>query len=783
MAEVIDSLAIEIVADDRFTKIAEGVLKTVDKLEKGTAKNNKEVNANTKQTKENTKAQEKLEAQQKRNAKAAENLIDAISGFTKALGVLGGMILAGTGFDRLVKDMAAANLELENTSKNLGMSSQSLSAWRGVAKATGGTAEGMTGYLNSLSGSLTRLAMQGDVSILPFFEALGISVLDGAGKARNLEAIMLDLSDKFSQMDRGQAYSLASQMGIDDDTFNTLVQGRKALEELLSKQAQVYKSNEQDLETSRKLTASVSMLNQQFDGLKLMIANAAMPALLKISGLTEKWFDYLNQNENLVKGVVLGIAGAIGTVLLPVLLKGAMAGTAFIAPFLPAILIVAALGTAFGLLYDDYKTWAEGGNSLFNWGVLIKWFDKANFSVENFMDGIADLIGGYKDWSDLAADAGSWLKLKGFIKDGRISVDSLSDGFKNLGKDIVEYLMPVFDRLLGVLLKIIRLDFEGAWDDTKKLGSDAVDWTLDTAKEAWNDLSNWWDGVEERTPGAIDKIAGINKDSPYSISSNLKNGNIINRSTLTDTQELFARAVSHGEGNYNSVNRGLVNGKNLGSYEEDLSKITINEILSRNKLSINDPRRMNAVGRYQIINSTLQEQIKKLGLSGNELFTPEMQDKLFLSLIPNTAKSYMDGKHNDKNSALTSLAKVWASIGVPVAMQGHKRWVEAGESYYAGDGGNKSNKDSIRLVSLALDSSRRVRIGDAPISSNALSNVQSMQSVAQSQNITNTPKAEVVVNGGIHVQSSASTISGTVSDATDAIASRAGTMLFNYGVQ
>lgn len=192
---------------------------------------------------------------------------------------------------------------------------------------------------------------------------------------------------------------------------------------------------------------------------------------------------------------------------------------------------------------------------------------------------------------------------------------------------------------------------------------------------------------------------------------------------------------------------------------------------------------MNAVGRYQIINSTLQEQIKKLGLSGNELFTPEMQDKLFLSLIPNTAKSYMDGKHNDKNAALTSLAKVWASIGVPVAMQGHKRWVEAGESYYAGDGGNKSNKDSIRLVSLALDSSRRVRIGDAPISSNALSNVQSMQSVAQSQNITNTPKAEVVVNGGIHVQSSASTISGTVSDATDAIASRAGTMLFNYGVQ
>lgn len=76
----------------------------------------------------------------------------------------------------------------------------------------------------------------------------------------------------------------------------------------------------------------------------------------------------------------------------------------------------------------------------------------------------------------------------------------------------------------------------------------------------------------------------------------------------------FAKAVSSGEGNYNSVNRGLVNGKNLGAFETDLSKMTINEVLARNKLKAGDKNRMNAVGKYQIIASTMKGLVKQMGL-------------------------------------------------------------------------------------------------------------------------------------------------------------------------
>ncbi|HDL3294351.1 TPA: peptidoglycan-binding protein LysM, partial [Mannheimia haemolytica] len=387
-------------------------------------------------TKKSTKALQEQEKQIKKNEKVAKNLLQAIGGFTKAIGALGTMILAGVGLDRLVLDTAKANKELAMTSKNLGMTSQSLAAWRGAAELSGGSAQGLTGYLNNLSAGLTRLTVQGDASVTQFFSQLGINLLDGSQKAKKLEDIMLELADKFSSMDRVKAFGIAQQMGIDEGTFEMLAQGRQGLEEHLQKTAKIYKSNQQDLETARKLTAATAYLNQQFEGLKLMIANAAMPVLLKIADVTNAFFEYLQKNENLVKGVFYGIAGAISIALIPMLISGASAALAFIAPFLPMILIVAGLAAAIGLLYDDYEKWANGGTSLFNWGLFKKWIFDADFTVGNLKNAFADLLTGYKSWEDAVNAAKSWLELKGFTKDGKMSIDSLATGFKNVAKDI-----------------------------------------------------------------------------------------------------------------------------------------------------------------------------------------------------------------------------------------------------------------------------------------------------------------------------------------------------------
>ena len=186
------------------------------------------------------------------------------------------------------------------------------------------------------------------------------------------------------------------------------------------------------------------------------------------------------------------------------------------------------------------------------------------------------------------------------------------------------------------------------------------------------------------------------------------------------------------------------------------------------------------------------ESVLSVYLTNKLIFTPEMQDKLFLSLIPEEAKSYMEGKHNDKNAAMIAIAKTWASVGVPIDMQGANGWVRAGESFYAGDGGNKSNPQSLALVSNALDSVRSGKnVLDQPLANygvveaalSAQSTLKNMQNIAQGQNIVNNSKTEVALNGDIIVNSSASTITGTTGDAATAFKERfAALNRYNYGV-
>lgn len=174
-----------------------------------------------------------------------------------------------------------------------------------------------------------------------------------------------------------------------------------------------------------------------------------------------------------------------------------------------------------------------------------------------------------------------------------------------------------------------------------------------------------------------------------------------------------ADAVGFGEGDYNSVNRGADprTGKSYGSTKANLSEMTINQVLARNKKPFGDPDRMNAVGRYQIVASTMKGLVSKMGLTGEEKLTPEMQDRLFMALMPKATTDYVSGRSTDRNAAITGLAKEYASIGVPVDMKGYVQNVRAGQSFYQGYGGNKANPQSLSKVAAALDVARAQTVG------------------------------------------------------------------------
>lgn len=93
-----------------------------------------------------------------------------------------------------------------------------------------------------------------------------------------------------------------------------------------------------------------------------------------------------------------------------------------------------------------------------------------------------------------------------------------------------------------------------------------------------------------------------------------------------------------------------------------------------------------AAGRYQFMK--IKEQAAAAGIGSDELFSAENQDKMAIHLLTRKRKITMDMIKNNPNEAMIRLGMEWAAFPMPVAMQGAKQRVNAGQSYYAGDGRN-----------------------------------------------------------------------------------------------
>lgn len=167
----------------------------------------------------------------------------------------------------------------------------------------------------------------------------------------------------------------------------------------------------------------------------------------------------------------------------------------------------------------------------------------------------------------------------------------------------------------------------------------------------------------------------------------------------SDFGNLIAKKESSDD--YNKCNRTKGGLKVVNDIE--VVSLTIREIQEKQK-----NRDIFAVGRYQLIPSTLNSAVLSLGLDIDEKLDEEMQDKIFDEYLIKVKRpkiiSYLEGE-GKLEDAMYSAAQEWASIGVEkgkrisdkiVKDKNGKitrvaRYAQGGESYYAGDGLNKSH--------------------------------------------------------------------------------------------
>ncbi|MEX6224796.1 hypothetical protein AB6F55_08120 [Providencia hangzhouensis] len=359
-----------------------------------------------------TKANKDLADSTKKATEESDKFAKSINNGVKALAGLFSAILVSTGMQKIIDDTAKANDQLNFLSKNLGMSATAVKRWQGAAEMSGGSADGMAASLSGLSKSLWDMVTMGDTSVLPYFNALNVGVIKSNGELRNLDDILLDVSDSLSKMSRPQAYNFAKNMGFDDGTINMLLQGRREVEEYLALQKDIVVSSEQELEISRQLNKQNALVSRQWEGLKTLLANYLMPYALKFSETISGFLNYLNRNRDTAVFVFKAIGTVIGVTLIPLALKAGAAFMGMFAPLFGGVGLILLLAGAIAALYDDYDKWKKGEKSLFDWS---EWDASITFVLEK--------LKAFKEWFQYTT-IGKWFT----DQDGNLSSWKLALG-------------------------------------------------------------------------------------------------------------------------------------------------------------------------------------------------------------------------------------------------------------------------------------------------------------------------------------------------------------------
>lgn len=199
------------------------------------------------------------------------------------------VLTTGRGLADFTRTVIATGAAFDRASKNLGVGADTLSRWAGAVRQSGGTTEGFLGTMQGLSQSLTELKLTGNTGILPYLQALGVSVAEADGKAKPLEQILGDIGDKLNKLpNRQDAFNIGRNLGIDDGTINLLLKGRSEVEKLLASQ-KAYSA--EDAESARKA-------QERWEGVQLRIERITQKLVIDLIPAFERLSDKMEELAN-----------------------------------------------------------------------------------------------------------------------------------------------------------------------------------------------------------------------------------------------------------------------------------------------------------------------------------------------------------------------------------------------------------------------------------------------------------------------------------------------------
>lgn len=265
-----------------------------------------------------------------------------------------------------VKGLAAGADGIGKIADRIGANASDLYAWGTAAELSGGSVRGLFDSVEGLNKQLTRIAVTGKSRILPFFEQLGVAVVDDSGKVRNVFDVLRDLAGAVEGMSKLESQGILSSLQLDEGTIGLLQGGRQALDDLIKRQKDLGYFTKEDTVIAAKFNDSITELSRSFRFVFLPILRFAAPTLTQFALALTDVFAYMQKHGDILTMVLYAIVAVVTGLLLPTLWS---LFTAILAnPITWVIMLIA----AFLLVLEDLWVYANGGKSAFEdlWEML-----------------------------------------------------------------------------------------------------------------------------------------------------------------------------------------------------------------------------------------------------------------------------------------------------------------------------------------------------------------------------------------------------------------------------
>ncbi|HID2509065.1 lytic transglycosylase domain-containing protein [Klebsiella pneumoniae] len=406
-----------------------------------------------------------------------------------------------------------------------------------ASQRTGATVEGIKqigyavsqvgGSVDGARGSLENLArfMRNNPGAEGFLNRLGVQTRDASGNMRDMATIFTGVGQRLSSMPYYRANQYAQMLGLDENTLMAMRRGigqfsgeYTAMAKAIGYNADVAAVSSNKFMTSLRsfglmagmardkigsnlangLAGSIDTLRRQImenfpkiegaitAGVKGVlwfgeIIGRVVYRLIQLTGDIINWWKSLGTETR----QVIEVFGAL-------MIAWRLLNSAFAMSPIGRVIM---LGAALIGLYDDYRTWKEGGQSLIDWGKWepgIKYAQKAFASLSKDFGGIYVKV---KDLGSAIVDLG-----KRFLE--FINIDTSKFNGKWLFDQIIESVrssIKILGSLVDALRKVISGDFSGAWDSLKGAAaawsdSPVIQGAASVGQGLWDKAVDWWNG-------------------------------------------------------------------------------------------------------------------------------------------------------------------------------------------------------------------------------------------------------------------------------------------------